>query len=36
VKLALAQVNPTIGDFHGNIRKIIEKTREAATRPPIF
>jgi NAD+ synthase (glutamine-hydrolysing) len=30
VKIALAQINPTIGDFEGNTRKIIEFAREAA------
>jgi NAD+ synthase (glutamine-hydrolysing) len=30
VKIALAQINPTVGDFQGNTRKIIEFAREAA------
>jgi NAD+ synthase (glutamine-hydrolysing) len=30
VKIALAQINPTVGDFEGNTRKIIEFAREAA------
>jgi NAD+ synthase (glutamine-hydrolysing) len=29
VKIALAQINPTIGDFDGNAQKIIEFTRRA-------
>jgi NAD+ synthase/NAD+ synthase (glutamine-hydrolysing) len=29
VKLALAQINPTVGDFPGNIRKIVDTTRAA-------
>src|SRR5665213_473027 len=28
VKLALAQINPTIGDFPGNIRKIVDRSLE--------
>jgi NAD+ synthase (glutamine-hydrolysing) len=31
VKIALAQINPTIGDFDGNSAKIIEFTHRAAT-----
>lgn len=30
VKVALAQINPTIGDFTGNIAKILDFTRQAA------
>jgi NAD+ synthase (glutamine-hydrolysing) len=30
VKIALAQINPTIGDFTGNIEKILDFTRKAA------
>jgi NAD+ synthase/NAD+ synthase (glutamine-hydrolysing) len=30
VKIALAQINPTIGDFTGNIEKILDFTRRAA------
>jgi NAD+ synthase (glutamine-hydrolysing) len=30
VKIALAQINPTIGDFTGNLSKIIESSRRAA------
>jgi len=30
VKVALAQINPTIGDFTGNIEKILSFTRKAA------
>jgi NAD+ synthase (glutamine-hydrolysing) len=30
VKIALAQINPTVGDFQGNTRKIIEFARQAA------
>jgi NAD+ synthetase len=30
VKIALAQINPTVGDFDGNIAKIVEFTRRAA------
>jgi NAD+ synthase/NAD+ synthase (glutamine-hydrolysing) len=29
VKIALAQINPTVGDFDGNARKILEFTRRA-------
>jgi NAD+ synthase (glutamine-hydrolysing) len=29
VKIALAQINPTIGDFNGNTRKILEFTQRA-------
>ncbi len=32
MKLALAQINPTVGDFTGNSRKIIEFAREAHAR----
>ncbi|MHB8302950.1 MAG: NAD+ synthase [Acidobacteriaceae bacterium] len=32
MKLALAQINPTIGDFSGNSRKIIDTAREADSR----
>jgi len=31
VKIALAQINPTVGDFQGNTRKIIEFAKEAAS-----
>ena len=30
MKIALAQINPTVGDFQGNTRKIIEFAQEAA------
>jgi len=30
VKIALAQINPTVADFHGNVQKILEFTRRAA------
>lgn len=30
MKLALAQINPTVGDFSGNARKIIDFARDAA------
>jgi NAD+ synthase (glutamine-hydrolysing) len=30
VKIALAQINPTVGDFNGNLEKIIAATRRAA------
>ena len=30
MKIALAQIDPTIGDFDGNTRKIVEFTRQAA------
>jgi len=30
VKIALAQINPTVGDFTGNLEKIISATRHAA------
>jgi len=30
VKIALAQINPTIGDFTGNVEKILDFTRRAA------
>jgi NAD+ synthase (glutamine-hydrolysing) len=30
VKIALAQINPTVGDFTGNLEKIIAMTRRAA------
>jgi NAD+ synthase (glutamine-hydrolysing) len=30
VKIALAQINPTIGDFTGNVEKILDFTRKAA------
>jgi NAD+ synthase/NAD+ synthase (glutamine-hydrolysing) len=30
VKIALAQINPTVGDFDGNARKILEFTQRAA------
>jgi NAD+ synthase/NAD+ synthase (glutamine-hydrolysing) len=30
VKIALAQINPTVGDFQGNTKKIIEFAREAS------
>jgi NAD+ synthase/NAD+ synthase (glutamine-hydrolysing) len=32
VKIALGQINPTVGDFSGNSQKIIEFTRQARTR----
>jgi len=31
VKIALAQINPTVGDFSGNAKKIIEYSRRAQT-----
>jgi NAD+ synthetase len=31
VKIALAQINPTVGDFTGNIEKIVSVSRRAAT-----
>jgi NAD+ synthase (glutamine-hydrolysing) len=30
VKIALAQINPTVGDFQGNTKKIIEFAAEAS------
>jgi NAD+ synthetase len=30
VKIALAQINPTVGDFSGNLEKIVETSRRAA------
>jgi len=30
VKIALAQINPTVGDFTGNLEKIVAASREAA------
>jgi NAD+ synthetase len=30
VKIALAQINPTVGDFSGNLEKIVEASRRAA------
>jgi len=30
VNIALAQINPTVGDFTGNLEKIIAVTRRAA------
>jgi len=30
VKIALAQINPTVGDFTGNLSKIVEASRRAA------
>ena len=30
MKIALAQINPTVGDFNGNLEKIIAATRRAA------
>jgi NAD+ synthase/NAD+ synthase (glutamine-hydrolysing) len=32
VKIALGQINPTIGDFSGNSKKIIDTTRQARAR----
>jgi NAD+ synthase (glutamine-hydrolysing) len=32
MKIALAQINPTVGDFAGNSAKIIERSREAKVR----
>ncbi len=32
MKIALAQINPTIGDFAGNIGKIVEASRQASER----
>jgi NAD+ synthetase len=31
VKIALAQINPTVGDFSGNLEKIVAASRRAAT-----
>ncbi|MGD0831988.1 MAG: nitrilase-related carbon-nitrogen hydrolase, partial [Terracidiphilus sp.] len=31
MKIALAQINPTVGDFSGNLTKIIDASRRAAT-----
>jgi NAD+ synthase (glutamine-hydrolysing) len=31
VKIALAQINPTVGDFTGNVEKIVAASRRAAT-----
>jgi len=31
VKIALAQINPTVGDFTGNLEKIVAASRRAAT-----
>ena len=31
VKIALAQINPTVGDFSGNVRKIVDNTHAAET-----
>ena len=33
MKIALAQINPTVGDFQGNTKKIIEFAQEAFERP---
>ena len=30
MKIALAQINPTVGDFSGNVEKIVEASRRAA------
>ncbi|MGA7245605.1 MAG: NAD+ synthase [Terracidiphilus sp.] len=30
MKIALAQINPTVGDFTGNLEKIVDVTRQAA------
>jgi NAD+ synthase (glutamine-hydrolysing) len=30
VKIALAQINPTVGDFQGNTKKIIDFAGEAS------
>ncbi len=30
MKIALAQINPTVGDFHGNTAKIVDFTHQAA------
>ena len=30
MKIALAQINPTVGDFSGNLEKIVEASRRAA------
>ena len=29
MKVALAQINPTIGDFRGNVRRILRAVRRA-------
>jgi len=31
MKLAIAQLNPTIGDLYGNSQQIIDRAKEAAT-----
>ncbi len=30
MKIALAQINPTVGDFNGNLEKIVAASRRAA------
>jgi predicted amidohydrolase len=32
VKVAVAQINPTVGDLSGNVRKIVAQAREACSR----
>jgi hypothetical protein len=32
VRIALAQINPTVGDFSGNLQKIAEFVERAAAR----
>jgi NAD+ synthase (glutamine-hydrolysing) len=32
MKIALAQFNPTVGDFDGNSARIVEMSREAKSR----
>lgn len=34
MKLALAQINPTVGDLEGNVARIVEFTRQAAAQSP--
>ncbi len=34
MKLALAQINPTVGDLEGNVARILEFTRQAAAQNP--
>ena len=31
MKIALAQINPTVGDFAGNLEKIVAASRKAAS-----
>lgn len=34
MKLALAQINPTVGDLEGNVARIVEATQQAAPQDP--